>query len=274
MSRGKSENGGLPCGGIHFPSPPRNGGKTRVSWYPTHWRAVFAIRSAAGNKCRAFAAEVTSSNTVGYSKVNLNKGYTCIAPAFFTVGQDTTELTAIEVVDGADTDSLALLDSTGNTLNKYFWFNAIEGYPAMWALDSMAENEATGVSFDQMEGFLFYSSATTAKFMHSGEVLEGDVTGVALNKGYTVLGNPYNKALPLENLIPVNAEDTDSIALLDSTGNTLSKYFWFNAVEGYPAMWALDSMAENEATGVTLDPDEAFLFYSSATTATLSVDAP
>ena len=223
---------------------------------------------------QSFTAEVESSNTVGYTKINLSNGYTTLAPAFFTVGQDTTELTAMEVVDGADTDSLALLDSTGNTVSKYYWFNAFDEYPAMWALDSMAETEAVGVSFDQMEGFLFYSSATTAKFKHWGEILEDDVEGVALNTGYTTLGNPYNKELPLENLVPVNAQDTDSIALLDSTGNTVSKYYWFNAFDEYPAMWALDSMAETEAVGVTLDPDEAFLFYSSASGATLDVTAP
>ena len=88
-------------------------------------------------------AEVVSSNTVGYSKINLSKGYSCIAPAFFTVGQDTTELTAMEVVDGSDGDFLSLLSNTGNVVSQYYWFNAVDEYPAMWALDSMAETEAT-----------------------------------------------------------------------------------------------------------------------------------
>lgn len=99
---------------------------------------------------------------MGYTKINLSNGYTTLAPAFFTVGQDTTELTAMEVVDGADTDSLALLDSTGNTVSKYYWFNAFDEYPAMWALDSMAETEAVGVTLDPDEAFLFYSSASGA----------------------------------------------------------------------------------------------------------------
>ena len=108
----------------------------------------------------------------------------------------------------------------------------------------------------------------------SGEVLEDDVEGIALNKGYTTLGNPYNKALPLENLVPVNAMDTDNLTLLDSTGNSVVKYYWWNAWGNLPAMWSSDGQGNIEATGVTLDPDEAFLFYSGATTATLSVDAP
>ena len=219
-------------------------------------------------------AEVVSSNTVGYSKINLNKGYTTIAPAFFTVGEDVTELTAMEVVDGVDTDNISLLNSTGNTVTQYYWWNAFEGLPAMWSTDSVGLEEAVGVSFDQMEGFLFYSNTTAAKFKHIGEVLEDDVQGVTLNKGYTTLGNPYNKALPLENLVPVNAADTDNISLLNSTGNTVSQYYWWNAFEGLPAMWSTDSVGLEEAVGVTFDPDEAFLLYSNVTTATLDVTAP
>ena len=248
--------------------------RKRVNTKETHMKKLLTMAALAACLVPAFAAEVTSSNTVGYSKINLNKGYTCIAPAFYTVGEDTIDLSAMEVVDGRDQDSLSLLDSTGNTVLQYFWFNAIDEYPAMWALDSMAETEATGVSFDLMDGFLFYTGATTAKFKHSGEILEGDVAGVALNRGYTTLGNPYNKALPLENLVPIGARDQDSLIMLDSTGNVAAQYYWFNAIDEYPAMWALDSMAETEATGVTLNPDEAFLFYSGASAATLSVDAP
>ena len=219
-------------------------------------------------------AEVVSSNTVGYSKINLNKGYTCIAPAFFTVGDDATLITAMEVVDGMDTDNLTLLDSTGNSLVKYYWWNPWGNLPAMWSSDGQGNIEVTDVSFDQMEGFLFYSGATTAKFKHSGEVLEDDVEGIALNKGYTTLGNPYNKALPLENLVPVNAMDTDNLTLLDSTGNTLACYYWLNAFGPYPAGWFLDSQGDDQAEDVTLDPSEAFLFYSAADAATLNVTAP
>ena len=132
----------------------------------------------------------------------------------------------------------------------------------------------SAVIINEIDILLFYSASTTAKFMHSGEVLEDDVAGVALNKGYTTLGNPYNKALPLENLVPVNAGDGDNLSLLSSTGNVIAQYYWFNALDEFPAMWALDDGAETEATGVTLDPDEAFLFYSSASGATLSVTAP
>ena len=217
---------------------------------------------------------MTSSNTVGYSKISLNKGYTCIAPAFFTVGQDVTQITAMEVVDGEDTDRISLLNSTGNTVSNYYWWNAFGQWPAMWTSDSGGNVEVTDVSFDQMEGFLFYSASTTAKFKHSGEVFEGDVEDVALNKGYTTLGNPYNKALPLENLVPVGAEDTDRISLLNSTGNTLTSYYWWNAFGQWPAMWTSDSGGNQEATGVTFNPDEAFLFYSAASGATLDVTAP
>ena len=109
---------------------------------------------------------MTSSNTVGYSKISLNEGYTCIAPAFFTPGQDTIELTAMEVVDGMDADNLSLLDSTGNTVACYYWFPAFEeagtSFPAMWALDGMAGEEAVGITLDPGEAFLFYSNASSA----------------------------------------------------------------------------------------------------------------
>ena len=113
-------------------------------------------------------AEVVSSNTVGYSKINLSNGYTCIAPAFFTVGQDTTELSAVEIVDGIDGDNLSLLNSTGNTVACYYWFNAFDdpdtgdSFAAMWAEDSLAETEATGVTLNPDQAFLFYSSANAA----------------------------------------------------------------------------------------------------------------
>ncbi len=107
-------------------------------------------------------AEVTSSNTVGYSKVNLSTGLTCIAPAFFTPGQDTTELTAMEVVDGQDADNLSTLDSTGNVVDQYWWWNPWGNLPAMWSSDSQGNVEATGVTLDPDEAFLFYSNASGA----------------------------------------------------------------------------------------------------------------
>ena len=107
-------------------------------------------------------AEVTSSNTVGYSKVNLSNGYTCIAPAFFTVGQDTIDISAMEDVDGVDGDNLTLLDSTGNTLACYYWWNAYGQWPAMWTSDSEGDEEAVGVTLDPSEAFLLYSSGSAA----------------------------------------------------------------------------------------------------------------
>ncbi len=219
-------------------------------------------------------AEVTSSNTVGYSKVNLSTGLTCIAPAFFTPGQDTIEIDAMEVVGGKDADNLSLLDSTGNTLRKYYWYPAYGQYAAGWFIDSDGEDPAENVSFDQMEGFLFFSTASAAQLKQWGEVLEADVEGVALTSGYTVLGNPYNKALPLENLVPVNARNADNLTLLDSTGNTLVKYYWYNAYGSYPAGWFFDSDGEDDAVNVTLPPSQAFLFFTTASGATLDVDAP
>ncbi len=226
------------------------------------------------NLYRCVMAEVTSSNTVGYSKLNLATGYTCLTSAFFTPGQDVTVIDAMEVVGGIDADNLSTLDSTGNVVDQYFWFNAFGQWPAMWALDGQGATEATGITFDQMEGFLFYSNASEAKLKHWGEVLEADVEDIALNTGYTTLGNPYNKALPLENLVPVGAMDADNISTLDSTGNVVDQYFWFNAFGQWPAMWALDGQGATEATGVTLNPNVAFLFYSNASGATLDVDAP
>ena len=248
--------------------------RKRVNTKETHMKKLLTMAALAACLVPAFAAEVTSSNTVGYSKINLNNGYSCIAPAFFTAGQDTTEITAMEIVDGKDTDSISLLNSTGNVVSQYFWFNAFEGLPACWTSDSLGLQEVTDVSFDLMEGFLFYSSASAAKFKHWGEVLEDDVEGVTLSNGYTVLGNPYNKALSLDNLVPVNAKDTDSISLLNSTGNVVSQYFWFNAFEGLPACWTTDSLGLEPVENVSLNPDEAFLLYSSASAATLDVDAP
>ena len=72
----------------------------------------------------------------------------------------------------------------------------------------------------------------------------------------------------------VGGIDVDNLSLLDSTGNVIGQYFWWNPYENLPAMWSTDSAGLTEATGVTLDPDEAFLFFSNASGATLDVDAP
>ena len=72
----------------------------------------------------------------------------------------------------------------------------------------------------------------------------------------------------------VGGIDADNLNLLDSTGNVVAQYYWWNAFGATPAGWTTDSTGLEDAVGVTLDPDEAFLLYSSATGATLDVDAP
>jgi hypothetical protein len=78
----------------------------------------------------ARAAEVVSSNIVGYQKVTLQEGFNFVAPQFNIVGGGDLDLQSVklDVADDEATgnDNIQILDADGNPVATYYW------YPAAW----------------------------------------------------------------------------------------------------------------------------------------------
>ena len=203
------------------PSPSRGG---------QDGRAVFSALPA-------WAAEVVSSNIVGYQKVTLQPGFNFVAPQFTAVGGGAIDLQSIKLdvadEDASGNDNIQILDEGGATLATYFWYPAdwFGGEHSGWidgdTGELVEESLANGLS-------VLVDSADTATVTIAGEVSPDNTTVVSV-AGFNFVGNSTPVEIDIQDIqIDVADEDAsgnDNIQILDEGGATLATYFW------YPADW-------------------------------------
>ena len=217
----------------------------------------------------ACAAEVYSSNIVGYQKVQLQPGFNFVAPQFVAVGGDSIDLQSIrlDVADDEATggDNIQILDEGGATIATYFWLPGewVGGDKSGWMDDNgdLAEVDlANGLG-------VLVDSADDATVTISGEVsqLDSEVTAVA---GFNFVGNSTPTPIDIQDIqIDVADEDAtggDNLQILDDGGATIATYFWLPGewVGGDKSGWMDDNgnLAELELApgqGVLVDIAEA-----------------
>ena len=179
----------------------------------------------------AWAAEVVSSNIVGYQKVELQPGFNFVAPQF-TVDLQSIRLDVADE-DATGADSISIMDEGGNPLATYFWSPAewFGGDKSGWVdgdTGTLAETSLdNGLS-------VLLDSADTATVTVSGEVSSTD-SMVISQAGFNFVGNSTPVTIDIQDIqIDISDEDAtgaDSISILDEGGNPLATYFWS------PAEW-------------------------------------
>ena len=99
------------------------------------------------------AAEVVSSNIVGYNKVTLTSGYNLIGSQFVNIGQDTQDINELfpgsNTLPGLDANGdfqSTLLVWSGSGYATYGWMNATDGtdagddsYNSKWVLQDFSD---------------------------------------------------------------------------------------------------------------------------------------
>lgn len=175
----------------------------------------------------AFTAEVTSSNIVGYQKVNLGSGYSIIGQSFKNVGSTfantVQNLIPDDGLDGEGNDSIQVWNGSGYTF--YYWYSAeaLESEKGGWG-------DADGVLQDAVltPGEAFWVRASSeAMIMTSGEVPND--TDVDIMAGYTLVCNPQPVDVSIQDIVPngLDGEGNDSIQVWNGSGYTF--YYWYSA---------------------------------------------
>ena len=123
-------------------------------------KKTFIALALAASVAPAWAAEVVSSNIVGYSKLNLANGYTMVGSAFLTVGGGTTvsiqDIKASGLV-GFDWDNF----EPGDTL--MFWDASQQMYPTTLYYTGDVQTETmTGMGVNAGEWFDMDTFSTAA----------------------------------------------------------------------------------------------------------------
>ena len=232
-------------------------------------------KEAPGRAEPAWAAEVVSSNTVGYQKVTLTPGYNMLSPAFSYVGGgEKAIIDLFEEKDGfvaADTDAEADYISVwygGGYAYTYFFSSdaADDDADAKWASDQDSFSETPDI-LPANTGFWFYNRGASKTVTLSGEVPTNDVS-VAISSGYTMLSNPFSAPLPVKSIIATSGAftgaDTDAEADYISVwrnGGYDATYFFSTDAED---AWASDQDSFTE-TDESIGPGEAFWFYRRGT---------
>ena len=215
----------------------------------------------------AWAADVVSSNIVGYQKVTLQPGFNFVAPQFTAVGGDSIDLQSIRLdvadEDATGDDNIQILDEGGATLATYYWNPAdwFGGEKSGWVDDN---GELADVELQNGLGILI-DSADDATVTVSGEVSETDAV-VESVAGFNFVGNSSPVSINIQDIqIDVADEEAtgdDNIQILDEGGATLATYYWNPAdwFGGEKSGWVDDN---GELADVELLPGQGVLLDAS-----------
>ncbi len=208
----------------------------------------------------ARAAEVVSSNIVGYEKVTLVPGFNFVAPQFTAVGGGDLDLQSIKLdvpddeVSGAD--NIQILDDGGATVAQYYWYPAaaIAGAEHSGWLDEDTGSLAMVTLANGLS--VLVDSADDATVTVAGEV-STNVSETVSVAGFNFVGNSTPVPINIQDIqIDVSDDEVsgaDNIQILDDGGATIAQYFWYPAA----AMGTAKSGWLDEDTGTLADVELA-----------------
>ena len=189
----------------------------------------------------ALAADVYSSNIVGYSKIDLRGQYDVITAPFVTIGADTWRLGDVKVT-GMDpfSDTVQVLSLTdASTTSQYTYIDlatATDVYeePTLvgwWDVTLIGSEggRADDVTFEAGQGLLCNISSPTVQFTYAGEVIQG-VSEVPLLGQYAMLSNPLPQAITLGQIEAIGMDPfSDTVQVLSLTdASTVSQYTYID----------------------------------------------
>ena len=236
--------------------------------------AALALVAALGAS-PAWAAEVVSSNIVGYQKVTLQPGFNFVAPQFTAVGGGAIDLQSLHldiddsVAEGAD--AIGILDEGGNPVATYYWLpkDAFGGEKSGWVDDNF---ELAQVSIDNGVSVLLDSSDDLTVTI-SGEVSTNDSQVITV-QGFNFIGNSTPVSIDIQDIqLDIDdslAEGADAIGILDDGGNPIATYYWLpkDAFGGEKSGWVDDNF---ELAEVDLAPGQGLLLDASADDLTVTI---
>ena len=247
----------------------------------------------------AFAADVYSSNIVGYTKLDLNLDYNMFGAQFQEVGMDSidiqdllvnTSLPDPEVVGENVFWGAKLLTWTGSGYATYYWSGTTgeelfgnAAWDNKWLVDEGAAI-ATGVDVLPGDGLFIQVNALSSVTL-AGEVVTNSQVQVALNEDYTLIANPFPISIDIQNLVVSNFPNPEVVGenvlwgakLLTWTGSGYATYYWSGTTgeelfgnAAWDNKWLVDEGAAI-ASGATLEVGDGVFIWLKAGTSNASI---
>ena len=172
-----------------------------------------------------FAGSVESSNTVGYTKVSLQKGYNMIGVQFVDIGGTAKDLATVATLDssmaGSDDegnfDTIMMVFKNGGYLEDFGWM----GTAGTDYFDGeIPDNEWLNIRLEETadildKGDAFWVKAGSAGTLTIlGQVPSGTIT-IPLSTGYNMVANPFPKNVKVSEFGQLSA----NMAGCDDEGN-------------------------------------------------------
>ena len=237
------------------------------------------LRSAAAGLAAgalpAQAADVVSSNIVGYQKIELANGFNMIGTAFQNVGvanqiniQDikASGLTGLDWTFATTAgDTLLIWDSSAQGYLTTLYYTGDEdtdglmagmgATPGTW-FDTVAFGTATD-TLENGDAFWILSSSPNATVTIAGEVPE-DANSITIVPGFNMIANPYPKAVKVNDLFTCTGLTGLDWTFATTAGDTLM--IWNPEEQGYTTSlyYAGDSDPDGIMAGFGAEPGTWF----------------
>ena len=227
----------------------------------------------------AQAAEVVSSNVVGYEKITLTPGFNMIGNQFLVVGgtafqninqmfKDSTQLVA--GADDSEADSILTWD--GSSYSKVYYY---DDYDYKWYDTDEADPSTT--TLNAGSGFWFkHAGNETITTTLAGEVPTNATYQVQLTGGFNFVANPYPMAIcPNGNYFTVEgavagADDSEADSILTWDGSSYSKVYYY---DDYDNNW-YDTDEADPVSDAIFAPAMGFWYRHKGTGGTLTWSKP
>ena len=211
-----------------------------------------ARATVAADSPPAWAAEVVSSNIVGYTKVELNAGYNIIGAQFGNVGSGGMEVSSVQGDNFQSGDQLRLWDPDSEEYTSFGFYSEDDG--GVYADDTYSQNLGSGwgdddqVIVDQQmspgTGF-WIENAESLVVTLSGEVK--DTKTLDYSAGYNLLINPRPEPINLSDITSDSLESGDQIRFWDAESNEYTTYAFYSDEDG--GVYEDDSYSVNKGAG-------------------------
>ena len=242
----------------------------------------------------AQAAEVVSSNIVGYEKVSLQKGFNMVGVQFVKVGGEDLDLMTVGVLDdqmaGYDEDGVYATEMrmwTGNGYTTYGWSGTsgtdVDEDPTLDNKWLDRDNEEIDEIASPSTGFWIVAEKAGTMTI-SGEVPATDTVSVQLTAGFNMVANPYPGEVAITSFGTLDSSfagyDEDGVYATEMrvwTGNGYTTYGWSGTsgtdVDEDPTLDNKWLDRDNEEVTVTIPFGTAVWIYAEKA-GTLTFSAP
>ena len=191
--------------------------------------AALALVAALGAS-PAWAAEVVSSNIVGYQKVSIRSGLTIVGAPFVDVGGSGEGL-SIQAITPSDTENSGGISGlriwAGTAYDDYFYYPEDQfgvGEDEIPGWGDINQEEA-GTVIPPGTGFWIQSDSTEVLTV-AGEV--GSRNTVTVRSGLTLVCNPLPMDINIQNIVPSDTENSGGISGLRLwNGTAYVDYFYY-----------------------------------------------